>query len=213
MCRFSELLDTGRKTADDVAPGKGCLHGRGRQAAIKITESNFQTLSKDETREIISAVENKLPAEERIIGLDRLLAQVDKSLIIPKNVAGLGVSVSWEPFDWGRKKREASEKARSIEQAALALREAENSVQAEVNAKYRKLQQARQMLVVNRMSQESSVEKLRVMGNRYRQQAALLNDVLNAQAAMAEADNQYQQALLAFWSARADFEKAVGGDQ
>jgi len=132
---------------------------------------------------------------------------------LPKNVAGLGVSVSWEPFDWGRKKREASEKARSIEQAALALREAENSVQAEVNAKYRKLQQARQMLVVNRMSQESSVEKLRVMGNRYKQQAALLNDVLNAQAALAEADNQYQQALLAFWSARADFEKAVGGDQ
>jgi outer membrane protein TolC len=69
------------------------------------------------------------------------------------------------------------------------------------------------MLVVNRMSQESSVEKLRVMGNRYKQQAALLNDVLNAQAALAEADNQYQQALLAFWSARADFEKAVGGDQ
>jgi outer membrane protein TolC len=51
------------------------------------------------------------------------------------------------------------------------------------------------------------------MGNRYKQQAALLNDVLNAQAALAEADNQYQQALLAFWSARADFEKAVGGDQ
>ena len=121
--------------------------------------------------------------------------------------------MSWEPFDWGRKKREASEKARSIDQAALALSEAENSVRAEVNAKYRKLQQARQMLVVNRLSQESSVEKLRVMGNRYKQQAALLNDVLNAQATLAEADNQYQQALLAFWSARADFEKAVGGDQ
>jgi outer membrane protein TolC len=132
---------------------------------------------------------------------------------LPKNVASIGVSVSWEPFDWGRKKREVSEKARSIEQAALALREAENSVQTEVNAKYRKLQQARQMLVVNRMTQESYAEKLRVMGNRYKQQAALLSDVLNAQTAVAEADNQYQQALLAFWSARADFEKAVGGDQ
>lgn len=132
---------------------------------------------------------------------------------LPKNVASLGISVSWEPFDWGRKKREVSEKVRAIEQAELALREAENNVRAEVNAKYRKMQQSRQMLAVSRLSQESSIEKLRVVGNRYKLQASLLSDVLNAQTALAEADDQYQQALLAFWSARADFEKAVGGDQ
>lgn len=132
---------------------------------------------------------------------------------LPKNVASLGVSVSWEPFDWGRKKRELSEKGRAIEQATLALREAENTVRMDVNAKYRKLLQARQMVAINRLSQETSTEKLRVAGNRYKAQAALLNDVLNAQAALAEAGNQYQQALLAFWSARADFEKALGGDQ
>lgn len=132
---------------------------------------------------------------------------------VPKNLASIGVSLSWEPFDWGRKKREVAEKARAIEQADLALREAENSVRMEVNAKFRKLQQARQMLAINRLSQESSAEKLRVMGNRYKMQAALLSDVLTAQSSLAEADNQYQQALLAFWAARADFEKALGGDQ
>jgi len=132
---------------------------------------------------------------------------------VPKNVASLGVSVSWEPFDWGRKKREVAEKARAIEQADLALREAETTVRTDVNAKYRKLQQTRQMLVINRMSQESSAEKLRVVSNRYKLQAALLGDVLNAQTVLSDADNQYQQALLAFWAARADFEKALGGDQ
>ncbi|HKX32698.1 MAG TPA: TolC family protein [Blastocatellia bacterium] len=132
---------------------------------------------------------------------------------VPKNVASVGVSVSWEPFDWGRKKREISEKGRSIEQAALALREAENAVRTEVNAKYRKMQQARQLLVVNRLTQEASAEKLRVMTDRYRLQAALLNDVLNSQTTLTEADNQYQQTLLAFWAARADFEKALGGDR
>jgi outer membrane protein TolC len=131
---------------------------------------------------------------------------------VPKNVASIGFTLSWEPFDWGRKKREASEKARSIEQAQLALREAENAVRMEVNVNFRKLQQARQMLVINRLSQEASTEKLRVTGNRYKMQAALFSDVLNAQTALAEADNQYQQALLAFWAARADFEKAMGGE-
>jgi outer membrane protein TolC len=132
---------------------------------------------------------------------------------LPKNIASLGVSLSWEPFDWGRRKREVSEKARSIEQAELALREAENNVRVEVNSKFRKLQQARQMLAITRLSQEASTEKLRVVSNRYKLQAALLNDVLNVQSALAEADNQYQHALLAFWAARADFEKALGGDQ
>jgi outer membrane protein TolC len=132
---------------------------------------------------------------------------------VPKNVASVGLTLSWEPFDWGRKKREVSEKARSIEQAALTLREAENAVRMEVNVNYRKLQQARQMLVINRLSQESSAEKLRVMSNRYKLKAALFNDVLNAQNTLAEADNQYQQSLLAFWAARADFEKSIGGDQ
>ncbi|MFN7944115.1 MAG: TolC family protein [Blastocatellia bacterium] len=132
---------------------------------------------------------------------------------VPKNVASIGISLSWEPFDWGRKKRELSEKERAIEQATLALREAENSVRTEVSARYRKLQQARQMVVINRLSQEASAEKFRVAGNRYRMQAALLSDVLNAQTALAEAGNQYQQALLAFLAARADFEKAIGGEQ
>ena len=132
---------------------------------------------------------------------------------LPKNLASVGVSLTWEPFDWGRKKREVAEKDRSIEQATLALRETENSVRTEVNTKYRKLQQARQLLVINRMSQETSTEKLRVVSNRYKLQAALLSDVLNAQSGMVEADNQYQQALLAFWAARADLEKAIGGDK
>lgn len=132
---------------------------------------------------------------------------------LPKNVASVGVALSWEPFDWGRKKRELTEKERAIEQATLALREAENSVRTEVNATYRKLEQARRMVVINRLSQEASAEKFRVAGHRYRLQAALLSDVLNAQSALAEAGNQYQQALLAFQAARADFEKAIGGEQ
>ena len=55
----------------------------------KITETNFQTLSKDQIQEIIATVEKNIPDEERIIALDRVLAYVDKSTINPKNVDGL----------------------------------------------------------------------------------------------------------------------------
>jgi hypothetical protein len=56
---------------------------------LKIAETNFQTLSKEQTQEIVTAVEKNFPAEDRFIALDRVLAFVDKSTINPKNVQGL----------------------------------------------------------------------------------------------------------------------------
>ncbi len=58
---------------------------------------------------------------------------------------------------------------------------------------------------------QSALESVRE-SIRLTEQAALLKDVLLLQTALAEANDQYQKALLAFWTARADFEKALGGD-
>jgi outer membrane protein len=46
--------------------------------------------------------------------------------------------------------------------------------------------------------------------DKYTQQAALLRDVLQAQADLADANATYQSGLLSLWTARADFEKALG---
>ena len=62
------------------------------------------------------------------------------------------------------------------------------------------------------MAQATSREKLRVKTNQYHVQAALLPDVLQMRADVASSDDQYQQALLAFWTAKADFEQALGED-
>lgn len=131
----------------------------------------------------------------------------------PRQISTIGISLSWEPFDWGRKKRELAEKVHIIEQAEQSARETESAVLMEVNAKFRKLQQTHQLLAIGRLSEETALEQVRVASNRYTMQAALLKDVLNAQNSLAEAKHQYQQALLSFWAARADFEKAIGGEQ
>jgi outer membrane protein TolC len=130
--------------------------------------------------------------------------------ILPQNATGVGFTVNWEPFDWGRRKRETSEKQKTIEQTREGLREAEASILREVSDRYRKLQETRALLRVSQLNQESAREKLRVATNKYAQEAALYKDVLQSQAGLAEARDRYQQALLAFWTARADFEKAIG---
>ncbi|MCU1266215.1 MAG: hypothetical protein JWM21_2533 [Acidobacteria bacterium] len=133
--------------------------------------------------------------------------------VVPKNVASVGVVMSWEPFDWGRKKRQLAEKIKTIEQAENALQETEDQILIEVGDKFRRLQQTQQALRVARLSQDAEREALRVTQGRYRFETALLTEVLQSQAKLADANNQYQQALLSFWTAKAELERALGQDK
>jgi hypothetical protein len=56
---------------------------------FQIAEANFPTLDKDKTREVVTEIDNALPDDERVIGLDRVLAAIDRSQIVPKNVEGV----------------------------------------------------------------------------------------------------------------------------
>jgi hypothetical protein len=56
---------------------------------MKITETNFSTLPKESVREIAAQIDAALPDDERVIALDRVLANLDKSQIVPKSVEGI----------------------------------------------------------------------------------------------------------------------------
>jgi outer membrane protein len=130
--------------------------------------------------------------------------------VVPRNLASAGVQVKWEPFDWGRRRREVSSKAHTVTQARLAVRDAEDKAAIEVNTRLRAIAEARGQLELASLSQGVAREKLRVKHNQFAQQAALLPDVLHLRAEVEDANDRYQQALLAFWMAKADFEHAVG---
>ena len=132
--------------------------------------------------------------------------------VLPQNIVRAGFLFRWEPFDWGRKRNEMAEMGKAIEEAQLGLRETQNQVLVDVSGKYRKLHQARQMLITSQLAQETARENVRVSNSRYAVQEALVKDVLQSQASLAEANHKYQQALLSFWTAKADFEKAIGID-
>jgi outer membrane protein TolC len=133
--------------------------------------------------------------------------------VLPRNVAAVGILGSWEPWDWGRKKQEQAAKGLVVEQAQMGVREAEDSVRVDVRQHYRKVQEARAMLNVAELGRQTAREKLRVATEQYRLEASLRRQLLEAQAALADSDQQYQQALAAYWTARADLDKAIGDDQ
>lgn len=131
----------------------------------------------------------------------------------PTQSTSVGVSLTWEPFDWGRKKHEIAEKAHTVEQARNTETDARNKVLVDVDAKFRKLQEVRAQFRVARLTQRTAAERLRVAGRRYQVQAALLKTVLESQSSLQQANNEYEQTLAKLWTAKAEFEHAIGEDQ
>jgi len=61
--------------------------------SVKLAESNFGKLPNEQVREIVATIEKAVPSGALVIGLDRVLARLDKSQIMPKNVNGVTASV------------------------------------------------------------------------------------------------------------------------
>ena len=130
--------------------------------------------------------------------------------VLPQNVAVAGFLLTWEPFDWGRRHNAVAEKSKAIQQARNGSNETEAQIAVEVGMKYRKWQEATLLLKAARTEDEAATEQFRVVGNKYKEQAALVKDLLESQARSAEAGFQYQQALSAYWSTLADLRHAMG---
>jgi outer membrane protein TolC len=130
--------------------------------------------------------------------------------VLPGNVAVAGFLLTWEPFDWGRRHNAVAEKTKTVEQARNGAQETESQVAVEVGMKYRKWGEAALLLKAARIAHEAAAEQFRVTSNKYKEQAALIKDLLQAQARSTETEFQYQQALSGYWSALADLRRAMG---
>ena len=130
----------------------------------------------------------------------------------PAQIATAAIQASWEPWDWGRKSRSVAAKDIEIRQTRNSLRDAEDRAVLDVNTRFRKLDEVRVQLRAARIGQDAARENVRLRLTQYDVKAALLSDVLQTEASLADSNSQYQQALAAFWTARADFERALGED-
>ena len=58
-------------------------------ADLKILETNFPTIPREQVKIVAEEIVASLPVNERVIALDRVLANMDSSLVKPKNVEGV----------------------------------------------------------------------------------------------------------------------------
>ena len=130
----------------------------------------------------------------------------------PKDVWSVGFLVQWDVFDGGKRAKELAEKRKTAQQARLAVADAEAAARVEANRDWRRLQDAERMVRASELARDAMRDRMRVVKTRYETQATLAQDLLRAQADLAEADNNWTEALASYWTARADYDSSIGED-
>jgi len=129
---------------------------------------------------------------------------------LPQNVGAVGVLLTWQPWDWGQKRHNIAQKVDAEKQRQLSIDNVREKVLQDVDSTFRRLREARELLTAAQAARDAEAEKLRNQMDAYSHQAIVLSDLLQQQSSVASAEDQYRQGLLAFWRARADFERALG---
>ena len=132
--------------------------------------------------------------------------------VLPSHMNTAGITISYEPITWGRRSAEFAEKRHAVEQAENSLRDRRAYATLEINAKRRKLEEASLDITVKQLELETARERMRVTHARFQERAARQDEMYAASANVTQAVALKQQAISAYWTARADYEKAIGED-
>jgi outer membrane protein len=126
--------------------------------------------------------------------------------------AEVGVQLKWEPFDWGRKHHELTEKSEIVEQSRLNITDLEAKAHIEVNTALRNAEAASELLQAETLSVEAVDQSLKVAQQKYAEHAVLLNEVLKIETERESAEQDLIHGRSNVQSAYASLLKAMGED-
>jgi outer membrane protein TolC len=130
--------------------------------------------------------------------------------VLPSNITYAGLQLTWEPWDWGRRREEYAAKQVKEQQAKVAVTATERAILIEVRNAWRQLENTRRSLQLSDATERAARQKLKEVQEQFKREAVLSGNLFSAQSDLASADSRQQQALAAFLQARADLKKAIG---
>src|SRR5208282_2022845 len=141
------------------------LEGARQQASQnrpEIRQAHFKEKQADYDRRIAKA--EYIPE----LGIAVSYQGVQNVQVLPTNVGVAGFALTWEPFDWGRKRNRIREKSNTLTEAHNGAQETESQIGVEVGQKYRSWKEAALLLKSTRIGHEAAAEQLRVTSNKYK---------------------------------------------
>ena len=191
--------------ADEDVAAPGVLESRALQSSPDVKKAKLQVQQAD-----YDARAKKAEYIPEVSAAFDYYTTANFENILPSNLGTVGLSLKWEPWDWGRKHKEYAAKRVKEEQAKVGVDETERGVRLAVRNAYRQLENTRRRLALSDTTELAARQKLEEVQEQVKHEAALSRDLFQAQSELASADSEQQQALSAFWKARADLKKAIG---
>jgi len=129
---------------------------------------------------------------------------------VAHNFGTFGFQMTWNIFDWGKRKGVVGQRDALLDQAEENLRRVTDRVSVDVDRAYRKLEQSDQMISVAAEGLALQRESERLNGNQFK--AGVISEAKNGQAvaATSKAELDELQARLAHQLAVAEIDRIAG---
>jgi outer membrane protein len=168
---------------------------------------------RDLSRQVEQAESNKAFAKKKLVpAIDAIgnythtagseFAQVDSAYV--------GLTASWDVWDWGTTISGIHEADARLHQAILARKKLEDQVRVEARKAFVDADTAHEALDVARSAVSQAEENFRIVTKKFDNNAATSFDVVDAESLLTQARGQVEQALYDYLIAGAALQKATG---
>ncbi|QWV94739.1 efflux RND transporter permease subunit [Geomonas oryzisoli] len=134
----------------------------------------------------------------------------DGAPFLEKNVGIVGAELTWNIFDWGRRKADIEQRAAQQSQAEENLARIDKRIGIDIDKALRKLERAHQMVEVAREALSLRRENARLSENRQKAGTVTAAKHAEAVAALKRAEMDELQASLAYRLAQAELDRIRG---
>jgi outer membrane protein TolC len=127
-----------------------------------------------------------------------------------RNFGTFGFNLSWDVFDFGKRREAVREREAQLGQAEENLQRLKEEVAVTIERSYNKVERTRSLVQVANEVVKLRQEGERLAGNQFTQGVILVSERRHATAATYKAQADYLQARLGYLLAWAELEQAVG---
>lgn len=226
-----QVLLVAEKRIADITADLNDLLGLPGDDVLKVTEAGLPELTapaKDQAYAQARAENGELIAARETLEKSRHAVQAAKYEYIPdvtvfakhgyqdgapfleENIGIFGVEMTWDIFDWGKRKGEISQRIAQQSQAQVKLAETERQLGIEIDKAFRNVERSKQMVDVAREALSLSRENARISENGIRAGTVTAAQHAETVAALKRADANELQASLQYRLAVAELERIRG---
>jgi outer membrane protein len=165
------------------------------------------------SRQVEQAESNKAFAKKKLVpAIDAIgnYTHTAGSAFAQVNAAYVGLTASWDVWDWGTTISGIHEADAKLHQAILARKKLEDQVRIEARRAFVDADTAHDALDVARSAVSQAEENFRIVTKKFDNNAATSFDVVDAESLLTQARGQVEQALYDYLIAGAALQKATG---